>query len=341
MKTKIVSALLVVAALVACGCNSTTSTTDGGTNTNAFPQPGGTVPVNFIVDDSANKIHAPGALQWKGAFYWTTATRIITPDSSWSGGNGTTTEFPPLYDDGPWTDGGHEPAYESDGVTVSVAGDHILGVTVFVYPPDSGTETFGYGLQDTTGCDGGSLTSCNGWAWIPDNNGQYSVAAGATAAVTATGQTYPAFSTSDLQLTLDTTHLDTAVKLTDGGTFLWDAGTVEVKGTMTEWSALQLFDDGTHGDAVAHDGIYTFDAKYWLGAGTVFPNSGLSSGSTPRFAWNLSGVDYKNSGICIGWDGGVNGVAAGTEAPGASTFTATPVELATEPGGGNTYVTIP
>jgi hypothetical protein len=66
------------------------------------------------------------------------ASRIATRDEGWGG------PYPRLYDDGPWTAGGHEPAG-------AVAGDHRWGVTVFIKPPATGIAQYEYGLVDRTG----------------------------------------------------------------------------------------------------------------------------------------------------------------------------------------------
>jgi hypothetical protein len=74
------------------------------------------VAVNFTVDDTANKVYQAGYLQWKGSFVYNPTTRIITFDDTWAD------PLIPLYDDGPWKSGGHEPVG-------AVAGDHKWGVT--------------------------------------------------------------------------------------------------------------------------------------------------------------------------------------------------------------------
>src|SRR6266852_4305066 len=107
-----------IAVLAACGGSSKPPT---------FTKPAGTVAVNFSVDDTANKSYTADAtgksdLQWKGAMIYDSTKNTITADPTWGG------PWAVLYDDGPWTSGGHEP----DGAT---AGDHIWGVAVFVTPP--------------------------------------------------------------------------------------------------------------------------------------------------------------------------------------------------------------
>lgn len=287
-----------------------------GPGNNGFPQPAGTVAVNFSVDDTANHRYTQGDLQWKGSFQYDSNSRILTHDSSWTG------PYPTLYDDGPWTDGGHEPAN-------ATAGDHKWGVTVFV-DTDAG-QAYEYGLNDANACDGGSLVvGCNGWAWV-GSNGSFNVTAGSQTPITAAGRAIPAFGTTDLEITLNTQALQ---HLPDGG-FPWDAGVVSVKGSAWNWSELKLYDDGTHGDSTAHDGVYTFDLAAWAGAGNVFPHSGLAnSGDHAEFTWVLSGVEYKIGGTCA--DGGV---AGGTKASGASSFTPAPIQISSTDY--NTFITVP
>src|SRR5437870_6132320 len=109
--------VLGIAALAACG---------GEDKKPTFTKPAGTVAVNFSVDDTANKVFAAGDLKWKGSMIYDTATNKVTKDDTWGG------PYATLFDDGPWTNGGHEP----DGAT---KGDNIWGVTVFVTPPATGS----------------------------------------------------------------------------------------------------------------------------------------------------------------------------------------------------------
>src|SRR5437660_1372237 len=115
--------IATVAALAACGGSTPKPPT--------FTQPAGTVAVNFSVDDTANKVWKDKEMVWKGAMIYDAATNKISYDSNWGG------PWAPLYDDGPWTAGGHEP----DGAT---AGDHVFGVTVFA--PNAAAQSYAYGL---------------------------------------------------------------------------------------------------------------------------------------------------------------------------------------------------
>src|SRR5262245_39842738 len=129
---KVLSGLAMAGALlVACGDDDDGGGTpdarpvDAATGPDAapaFPQPAGTGPINFSVDDTINKVYQAGDLEWKGSMIFDTATRKVTLDSNWGG------PWALLYDDGPWSAGGHEPVG-------STANDNKWGVTVFVTPP--------------------------------------------------------------------------------------------------------------------------------------------------------------------------------------------------------------
>ncbi len=104
---------------------------------NGFPQPANTVPVNFTIDASGRKdFYADEDLEWKGSFTFDKETRVLTYSADWAGGAG---PYAPLYDDGPWTKGGHEP----EGAT---AGDDKFGITAFVAVPTEALK-IEYGAQ--------------------------------------------------------------------------------------------------------------------------------------------------------------------------------------------------
>ncbi len=126
-----------------------------------------TVAVNFTIDDSANQIYeSSDGLAWKGSFNYDPATRLLTFDGAWGG------PFPMLYDDGPWTEGGHEP----EGAT---ADDHVWGITVWISNTSEATLEYGAISGSVNGSDG---------AWIWEGaNGTVTITAGATTAVDATG----------------------------------------------------------------------------------------------------------------------------------------------------------
>jgi len=296
------SGLALVVAMASCGSSDNNTPDAGG---GGFTQPTGTVAVNFTVDDTANKVYEQGDLQWKGSMLYDSTTRTITKDSTWTG------PWAPLYDDGPWnvgTPGGHEPIG-------STAGDHKWGVTIFVTPPATGSDTYEYGLND----DYYQTTYGNGWVWI-GSNGTFTVNAGDTAPVTAQGQTFPAFGTTDLQLTIDLANL---------GPGTWDTSMVRVKGSAWAWGNVTL--------TVANNkAVFTLSDS--VGTGHPFKHTGLlSSGDKPEFIFVFGtgdGKEYKD----VDGNALATGVTAGVKASGASSFTPVNITLADNK---NTTVTVP
>jgi hypothetical protein len=272
----------------------------------AFPQPPGTVAVNYTVDDSANKVFTAGQLEWKGSLKITPAPdggtwdRKIAKDSNWGG------PWPKLYDDGPWSAGGHEPA----GAT---AGDHKWGVTVFATPPATGSDTYEYGTIDATN---------GGWLWVATppatGNGTFQVAAGATTPITAAGLTLAAFGTTDLKLVVDSTNL---LSVTAGG---WDLTAPKVKGSAWGWVEKPMTHVGT---------TWTFLLSSVVGTGTDLPHSGLlKAGDKPEWVF-VFGTEYKDTGGAAA----MQGVTAFLGPVGTVTTPAT-ITLATNK---NTIVTVP
>ena len=259
-------------------------------------QPAGTAAVNFVVNDAANRVFQSGDLCLKGSFIYDTATGTMTLDSMWSD------PLAALHDDGPWPFGGHEPIG-------SVAGDHIWGLTAFITPDDSSTLTIEYGLVDHSDGDA--------WIWSGSSNGSFDIEPGDTSTITATGQTFPLFGTTDLKLVLDTNGLDSEI---------WNTDTVQVKGSLWYWHLISLSDDGTKGDAIASDGFYTFVLSEHVGTGTAYPHIGLArSGETADFVFVLGPAEYKDvSGNSIS-----AGVTAFIKAQGSSTWTLTTIGLNT------------
>jgi hypothetical protein len=310
-----ISAVAMAAALAGCG---DTATTDMGGNPDmtvaapadmtyiGFPQPAGTIPVNFSVDDSLNKVYAQGDLEWKGSMIYDKTTRKIVLDTKWGG------PWAALWDDGPWNTGGHEPAG-------STAGDHKWGITVFATPPAAmgSMDNYEYGLNDAPY----QTNFGNGWVWKASKNGTFSVANGATMPINAQGQTFLAFGTTDLRLTLDSKNLDKATA--------WDTSKVGVKGSGWAWGTQTLTDDGT--------GKYIFTLSGSTGAGKMFNHTGLlNSGDKPEFIFVLgagSGKEYKDAnGAAL-----PTGVTAEVKPSGGS-FTVVPVTIASNK---NTTITVP
>lgn len=320
---KYVSAAFLALAFAGCGDDTTTvkdlSTTnkdmtvvgtDGSTGdmaqaTGGFKQPAGTVAVSFSVDDTANKVYAQGDLQWKGSMIYDTTTRMITKDSMWGG------PWAPLYDDGPW-DQGNPPGHEPKG---SVAGDHKWGVTVFVTPPAMGMDTYEYGLND----DYYQSKFGNGWVW-QGANGTFVIKAGDTNPVTAAGQTFSAFGTTDLKLVIDKTMADKGA---------WDWSKVGVKGTFCAWSVQ---------DITASNNPYTFTLSDVVGTGKLFKHSGLLlKGDKPEFIYQLGaggGKEYKDAnGTAL-----TTGITAQTKPMGGAW---TPATITINMGNKNTTLTVP
>lgn len=301
---------VVLALAAGCGSDSKSNTPD-----TSNIKPAGYVAVNFTVDDTANKVWKSGELEWKGAMAYDATTRVVTANPSWDATLGWAT----LYDDGPWTQGGHEPIG-------STAGDHKLGVTVFVKPPASGTDTYEYGLRDATNPDKVN----GGWVWI-GSNGSYQVPAGATADINAPGLSFPAHGTTDLQIVVDANALI-------AGT--WDTSKVTVKGSAWGWTEVTMVDNGTKGDATANDKKFTFVLSQAIDQ-TKAPYPGLlKSGDKPEFVVVFNGKEYKDTAGLAS----PTGVTAGLKTSGATTFTSTPVTVSPKTGdigGGNDTITVP
>lgn len=316
---------------LSCGTCSGGNVCGDGTNNSVqyicgFPQPAGTVPVNFKVDDSTNHLYTSGQLDWKGSFGGVTSsvtfdggTRIISNDQSWAGGNG---PYPQLYDDGPWNKGGHEPAD-------ATAGDHVFGVTVFAKPPTTGTDSYGFGLQDAfyranwTTIAGAGETP-DGWMWVGDN-GSFSVAAGQTAAVNAGTTTLRTGGNIDLQFTIDTNNL---------GTGTWDTSKIQIKSAAWYWGTVTLHDDGSsYGDAAAGDGIYTFTLSSVVP--TPFVHTAFAKSTDKiEFVFVLNGQEYKDGG----GNGLIDGVTSGYRTGTTGSFTDVTPTIATNK---NTQIVVP
>ncbi len=316
--TLICSALLAFG-LVACSDTTTTNIPPPCTPSlwanNTIPPC--TVPVNFSVDDTANKAFKNGGdILWKGSFQYDAPHRIAYKDSSWGG------PYVPLYDDGPWTgwvDTSVTPAvtrygHEPKG---SFAKDNIWGATVFVYPPATGTDTWEYGLVDNLY----EIFHGNGWMW-KGANGTFTVAANATAPVDALGMTIAKFGDVDFRLELDSANL--AVKAPPFTT----ATSVKVKSSIWGWGEYPLVSVG--------GGIYSLTLSQNFGPGTQFPHTGLlKSADKPEFVFVLDGAEYKVSSVPP-----TTGVKAFTKAAAAGSLWVeqTVVNLVSN---GNTSITVP
>ncbi len=199
-------------------------------------------------------------------------------------------------------------------------------MTVFIAPPATGSTTYEYGLRDATNPDRAN----GGWVWV-GSNGTFQVPAGATAEIPAPGMTFAATGKIDLKVTLDTGNLLPPFTYTAGTT------TIQVKGSAWGWAAVTLVDDGTNGDDVAGDGIFTLVLSKNINS-AVPPYPGLlKTGDKAEFVWMIGGSEYKDPGS---GDAASQGVAGFTMSPPATTWVTQPVQLTTS-GFINTYVQAP
>lgn len=285
-----------------------------------FVQPEGTVPVNFSVDDRLNRIYGEGDLKWKGGFLFDPATRVLVRDDSWSGGV-ELQGFPTLYDDGPWTQGGHEPIG-------SQPGDHVWGVTVFVSPDPTSDQAFDYGVIDAVY----EWNYGNGWMWR-GTNGRFVVPAGTSSAVTAEGLRFAKFGKWDLGFVVDTKGL----LQPPGGT--WDVAAVGVKSSWWGWAVAPMDDTG--------DGVWTFDLSPWIEAGILMHTGFMKQGSSAEFVvvlfdaqgnaneyviWNFDGTNWVPNFP-------LDGLTARTRCKNSGTWLPQPIGFA--PWNGNPMVIAP
>lgn len=276
-ETKKILGFITAAGLLIAGCGTPI---EPPPEEEGFPQPENTVALSFTIDASGRPgFYVNEGLEWKGSFTYDKATRLLTYSADWAGGNG---PYAPLYDDGPWDKGGHEPKG-------AVAGDNKFGITAFL-PKQTEALEIKYGAQIPAGPNCGNSGGC--WIW-KGSDGSVTIPAGSTTPVTAAGLMLDPDGTNDLRLTLDTNNL--------GGTFELPAGTKpQVKGTFSDWSPEETYDDGTHGDATASDGIYTYTLSL-----NAIRRLKLASGANAEFIWVVGGVEYKD-----GSAGELNGVKA-------------------------------
>lgn len=230
------------------------------------------VALGFSVDDRANQTYTlDDGLAWKGSLALDPVTQVVSFDPSWAG------PFPMLYDDGPVQSGGHEPHD-------AVVNDHIWGVSVPFESP-AADQDFEYGAIR------GSVAGLDGeWIWSGPN-GSFTVPAHATGFVAAPSLVIPAFGVVDLKLTLDASGNGAQLAPDYQGVAY---SNVAVKGSAWGWREVSMTDDGTAGDAVAADGVYTFVLSNAVGPheGLLFP------GDTPQFVFVLDGTEYRVSGDC-------------------------------------------
>lgn len=207
--------------------------------------------IRFQVDDSQNQTYSDGQLVWTGSFSWTAADNTIMPATSWLPEDG---PYPALYDDGPVSQGGHEPED-------SAKGDHLFETEIL------------FQAVETTSFEYGVLNEFDRWIWI-GLNGVFEVPAGSTATLTIPGLTIPAFGEVDLKISLDihSLHPDFA-DITPFDPLTGLGYKIYLKGSFNSWTPVQLLDDGNKGDDTAGDGLFTYVQSQNLGPhdGTLYP----------------------------------------------------------------------
>jgi len=237
--------------------------------TGKWPPPSGYAAISIQIDDTNNKTYKDGQLLWNGSFKYDENTNTVVYASAWQPTDG---PFPPLYDDGPIDQGGHEPIG-------SKKGDNIFGIVVFVKPDAEKDLEFEYGL----------INEDQNWLW-EGSNGKIVVKKGATDEVKAKGMKIPAHGSIDLKITLNVNDMP--------DTFFDKASPppIFVKGNMSNWGIIQAHDKGKKGDDKAGDKIFTYVQKENLG---FSPHLGLLAHERHvQFVFQFhsaSGREYKDA----------------------------------------------
>ena len=198
-----------------------------------------------------------GQLLWKGSFIYDADNGSMVLDGSWTG------PYPPLYDDGPISEGGHE----AEGQT---ADDGWFSTQVEVVADADEDTDFEYGL----------VNELDGWLWdcsaLEDDapasdsvcpsggNGTFTVPAGSSDTIQVWGMVLEGFGDVDLMITFDASSLHADFVLDDG------YERIGLKGAFTSWGNVWLADDGAMGDETADDDVYTY-----LHSERLPPHSGL------------------------------------------------------------------
>jgi hypothetical protein len=253
--------------------NSNNPNNSGNCNPSGSPRwerPAGFASLSFVVDDSANLTYRDGQMEWNGSFVYDEITNTVAFASSWLPEEG---PFPPLYDDGPISLGGHE----AEGQTGC---DGKFSAQVYF---DAAEETtFEYGL----------INEFDNWIWV-GANGQVTVPAGSSEDFEVQGLTIPAFGDVDLKVTLDVAELHP-----DYASFDPTLDALYLKGSMISWKPVQLLDNGAKGDEAAGDGVYTFQLSQYLG-----PHDGLlRPNQEAQFVFvffDAQGLEYKKDGDAL------------------------------------------
>ena len=268
---------------------------EGVTSADGWAKPAGYATLRFKIDDTANRTYLDGQMKWQGSFTWNASDNTVIPASGWQPTDG---PFPPLYDDGPISAGGHEP----EGAT---QGDHVFECAVWL-KADADTD-FEYG----------AMNEFDRWIWIGPN-GKFTVAKGSTDEVVAEGLTLPKFGDQDFRVTVDLNHLhkEFAGSVTPFNPATGEGNHVYLKGSANSWTPLEIQDDGQKGDATAGDGIYTYVQSTRLQAGG---HDGLvATGQHVQFVFVFAvdgvsaddGQEYKVTDAATGVHCPIEGVAA-------------------------------
>lgn len=236
------------------------------------PPPSATsVTLNFFVDDSANRTYEPGdGLAYRGSFSFDAANRTLVFNGNFAG------PYPLLFDDGPVTTGGHEPAG-------AVAGDGIWGATA-ILDTSSATNLEYFAIRGSDGSTTGEFI------WDRPN-GLLSIPAGSTGEIDLPGLVIPAFGETDMLLTIDVSdNGGNLMPLYQGVDY---TGQVEVRLNALSgellFDRLTMRDDGLAGDAVAGDGIYSA----LLSENFAKHDGLLPPGRVIRYVFLLAGNEYK------------------------------------------------
>ncbi|MCX7944253.1 MAG: IPT/TIG domain-containing protein, partial [Deltaproteobacteria bacterium] len=243
-------------------------------------RPEGYAVVTFYVDDSENKTYKDGQMKWNGSFTWDEKSNIAVFSSSWLPTDG---PFPPLYDDGPISQGGHE-------MEGAVAGDHIFSTEIYIKPDKDNDMVFEYGL----------INEWNNWIW-EGPNGQFTIEKGFTGKIDAKGIKFHKFGDIDAKIIIDMKNIHQDFK--GGG----NIESVFIKGSMNSWTPVQILDNGKDGDEKAGDGIYTYLHSKHLGVHDGL----LYMGQHVQFVFVFNseeGIEYKVNGDAV-----VDGVKAYTD----------------------------
>lgn len=245
--------------------------------------------LTFFVDDRANKTFADGQMKWTGTFSWDEETNFIVFSAAWMPTDG---PFPPLYDDGPRSTGGHE-------MEGAEAGDHIFSAEVY-FNADEDTD-FQYGV----------LNELDFWMW-EGPNGQLTVPKGSQKTFNLEGLALKAFGAVDMKLLVDVAQIHPEFSYVQE----WEKINVFSKGTMNMWTPIQILDagpDAKKGDETVDDGVYTFVHGLNLGKHTGLLYEGAHAQFTIMFSKNdetyEEAVEYK-----LLTEGTIKGPTEGIEA---------------------------